>query len=228
MWFMTPKPRAAFGQGFADLLAKARAGDNEALGQLLEGYRALLLAEAHEQSQENLRGKAGASDLVQAAFTKAVEAFNHFRGQSEGELIGWLKVILANTSRNFEKRYGQACRRVGKESPLEDGAGCLPDDAPSPSAEAVRNEETQRLLRAEAALPAELRAVLVMAHERELRWGDIGEKLGVTERTARRWYKEAVERLQQALAAPPRAPGDDRHRQEERRGQDDAQRLDGP
>jgi len=66
------------------LLGLAQAGDNAALGQLLEQYRNYLALLARLQIGRRLQGKVDAADLVQETFLKAHRDFGQFRGASEG------------------------------------------------------------------------------------------------------------------------------------------------
>jgi hypothetical protein len=70
-----------------DLLAAARRGSREALGQSLEACRRYLLAIADRQLDQDLQAKGGASDLVQETFLEAQRDFGQFHGPSPDELI---------------------------------------------------------------------------------------------------------------------------------------------
>src|SRR5215469_6834670 len=85
------------------ILAGAR-GSDEARGVLFERCRNYLLLVAERELDPGLRGKMGASDLVQQTFLDAERGFTGFRGQTERELLAWLQRILQN-------RAGQAVRQ---------------------------------------------------------------------------------------------------------------------
>ncbi len=76
------------------LLQQARDGDSLALSTLLESCRDYLLAIANSEVETWLQGKIGASDFVQETFVAACNKFDDFRGSTEAELLGWLRVIL--------------------------------------------------------------------------------------------------------------------------------------
>ena len=65
-----------------DLLRRARAGDDAALGALLEHYRAYLALLARLQIDHRLQGKADPADLVQETFLEAHRSFPRFRGET--------------------------------------------------------------------------------------------------------------------------------------------------
>src|SRR5215468_7611932 len=78
------------------LIAQSRAGDSAALGRLLEQYRAYLALLARLQIGRRLQGKADPSDVVQEVFLEAARGFPQFRGRTEGELLAWLRQVLAS------------------------------------------------------------------------------------------------------------------------------------
>src|SRR6516162_2509450 len=89
----------------ARLISFARGGSDEALGKLLEECRAYLLLVANRELPSELRGKAGASDLVQETFLQAQGHFDQFRDDGESELLAWLRQILLNNVGKLKRRY---------------------------------------------------------------------------------------------------------------------------
>src|SRR5436190_23880592 len=87
------------------LLADARGGQADRLGTLLELYRGYLYLLARTQIDLHLRGRIDASDVVQETFLNACLHFEQFRGDSEKELLAWLRRILVNSlARSVEKQ----------------------------------------------------------------------------------------------------------------------------
>src|SRR5262249_14287737 len=80
----------------AQLLAAARGGSREALGEALESCRAYLLYVAQREMAPELQAKGGASDLVQETFLDAQRDFDRFRGATEEELLAWLRRLLVH------------------------------------------------------------------------------------------------------------------------------------
>src|SRR5436853_7044180 len=87
------------------LLASARTGDAGALGAQLESFRPYLALLARLQIGRRLQGKADPADLVQETFLEAARDFPGFRGTTEGELMAWLRQILARNLANLVRRY---------------------------------------------------------------------------------------------------------------------------
>ena len=75
----------------AEHLPAARAGSREALGQVLEACRPYLLRIANEGVAVDVQAKGGASDLVQETFLEAQRDFARFQGNTEAELLPYLR-----------------------------------------------------------------------------------------------------------------------------------------
>src|SRR6266852_734108 len=87
------------------LLGLARAGQDAALGQLLELYRGYLGLLARLQIGRRLQGKVDPADLVQETFLEGHRSFPQFRGTTEAELVSWLRHILASKLGDVVRRY---------------------------------------------------------------------------------------------------------------------------
>src|SRR5438270_6676916 len=135
-----------------NLLSKARQGDRESLGVMLELYRNYLRLLARTQLDLHLQTRANPSDIVQETFLEAYSHFPQFRGHSERELRGWLRRILIHRlARLVEKQVVAQKRTVSREVPLEPMRRLLHDStesfdralvsqASSPSMHAERRE----------------------------------------------------------------------------------------
>jgi RNA polymerase sigma-70 factor, ECF subfamily len=188
-------------------LVAARAGSREALGEALEACRAYLLKIAEQELDPALRPKGGASDVVQQTFLEAQRDFARFAGNSEEELLAWLRQLLRNNLANFARDYRQAAkRRVDREVALDAGnssgfpAGQVPADTTSPSGRAVAREQCEAVRRAVGRLPEDYRRVLTLRYQDGLSFEDIAAALGRSPNAARKLWARAVELLQRELA----------------------------
>src|SRR5207244_3289526 len=86
-------------------IRQAQAGDSAALGQLLEPYRPYLLLLARLQLSRRLQSKVDPADLVQDVLLEAHRHFARFEGTSEGEMVAWLRQILAGRLANTLRYY---------------------------------------------------------------------------------------------------------------------------
>jgi RNA polymerase sigma-70 factor (ECF subfamily) len=190
-------------------LPDARTGSTEALGEILEACRKYLLLVAERELAPELRGKGGASDLVQEVMIDALRDFGHFRGDSEEELLAWLRRLLLNNLADFARLYRETSKRqLAREVSLtgDSSAGGGPDPAdtdPSPSGLAAGHEEAEVVRAALATLPEDYRQVLLLRYQEELSFEEIGRLLNLTANAARKLWARAAKRLQQKLEPPP-------------------------
>jgi RNA polymerase sigma-70 factor (ECF subfamily) len=144
----------------------ARAGASDSLGRLLETCRNYLLLVAQQEMHPDLHAKIGASDLVQDTFLEAQRDFGLFDGQTEAELLAWLRRILLNNLANVARQYRNTDkRRLDREVPLDGESGDgrllnLADAGDSPSADASAREQAERIRRALDQLPEHYRQVI--------------------------------------------------------------------
>jgi RNA polymerase sigma-70 factor (ECF subfamily) len=189
-------------------LPAARAGSAEALGQALEACRLYLLGVAERELHPVLRGKGGASDLVQETFLDAQRLFGRFQGNSEAELLAWLRQLLLHNLGDFSRRYqGTGKRDLGREVPLQPGSTAdgprVPADSATPSQALGQVEQSEALRRAVERLPEDYRAVLGWRYQDDLSFEEIGQRLGRTANAARKLWLRAVQQLQQELGGSP-------------------------
>jgi len=188
----------------AERLTAARAGSTEALGQALQACRKYLLLVAREEFDEDLRAKGGASDLVQETFLNAHRHFDRFHGETEGELLAWLRQLLLNNLASFRRLFVAGKRRVGREVTLDRSGSSSPvreisASAPSPSEQALGHERDQSLQCALERLPDDYRRVLTLRHIEGHSFEEIGRSIGRSANAARKLWARAVERLQHEL-----------------------------
>jgi RNA polymerase sigma-70 factor (ECF subfamily) len=189
-----------------DVLAAARDGSLEAMGQSLESCRRYLLTVAGGELGADLVSKGGASDLVQETFLDAQRDFARFHGSSLEELRAWLRQILLYNVGAFTRRYRAAeMRAVAREVSLQaDGSSFCHDNVPaesalSPSAVAIEQEENLALYRAVERLPDEDRRVVLLRLEGEQTFEEIGRLTGRTPDAARHVWARAMVRLRRDM-----------------------------
>jgi RNA polymerase sigma-70 factor (ECF subfamily) len=193
------------------LLQRARTGDGQALGQLLDLYRNYLTLLTRLQISRRLQSKVDAADLVQETFLKAYRSFGQFRGDSEGELMGWLRQILAANVANLVRHYyGTRGRDVRLECELADelersSQACELGPAAqqsSPSQRAARREEAVLLADALAQLPADYGEVIVLRHLQGLPFAEVARRMGRSVDSVEKLWVRALARLRRLLGGP--------------------------
>jgi RNA polymerase sigma-70 factor (ECF subfamily) len=199
----TPEPE--------ELLRRARTGNADALGQLLELYRNYLDLLARIQIGRRLRQKVDASDLVQETFLKAHRDFAKFRGQGEAEWVGWLRQILALNLAHLVRRYCGTRRRdvrlelalvdeLAQSSHVLDQALVAPQS--SPSDQAVRREQAVLLADALGNLPPDYREVIILSHLEGLSFPEVASRMGRSINSVKNLWARALARLRRSLGEP--------------------------
>lgn len=157
----------------SDLIRRIRKGEAPAREELFDRYRHYLKVLADVQLGRHLRAKCEASDLVQQTLLEAHRDFARFTGKHEGELLAWLRRILANNLYN-EARYHAAQQRAANrevsldklQAGVDDSSltlgGCLADDGATPSKNAAQHEDAVALADALARLPDDYQRVLLL------------------------------------------------------------------
>lgn len=159
--------------GTSNLIRRIRAGEECAREQLFDRYRHYLKLLADVQLGRHLRAKCEASDLVQQTLLEAHRDFERFTGKHEGELLAWLRRILANNLYNEARYHAAQQRAANREVSLEQlQAGidsssmtlgrCLADDVPTPSKIAAHHEDVVSMADALAHLPEDYQQVLLL------------------------------------------------------------------
>ncbi len=194
----------------SELITRCRQGDAPAREQLFDRYRNYLHLLAQGQMGRHLRAKCDASDLVQQTLLEAHRDFLAFQGQHEGELLAWLRRILAhnllNAARHFAARQRDAAREVSLEQ-LQQGLDrsslnlgrCLAAGTPSPSQLAAKGEAAVRLADTLTRLPEDYRTVLVLRVFEGLSAEEVARKMGRSAGAVRMLQMRALSALRTEL-----------------------------
>jgi RNA polymerase sigma-70 factor (ECF subfamily) len=188
----------------AGLLARARSGDSQSLGELLSRYRTYLTLLGTAQFQRKLQPRLSPSDVVQEALLCAHRHFGQFRGQTEPELVGWLREILVNSLAKFVERHVRAAKRdVRREVSLNGFSDAVSelafstgtDDHQSISAGLMAGEASQRLSQLLGQLPDHYREVLVLRNLQGLSFEQVAARLDRSPGATRMLWLRAIEKL---------------------------------
>ncbi len=191
------------------MLVRARAGDQAALGRLLELYRNYLRLLARSLIRPPLQVQLDASDLVQETFLKAHREFAQFAGGEERELVSWLRQILVRTLANQAKHHKTRRRDHRRQESLDvllDRSSLaiqeqLADSIASPSSHAARCEQAVLLADALARLPADYREVFILRNLEQIPVDEIAARMDRSPNAVRKLWGRAMVTLKQALEA---------------------------
>jgi RNA polymerase sigma-70 factor, ECF subfamily len=193
----------------SEILVKAKRGDHESIGLLLDTYRGYLLGIAVAKMDSRLRARCNASDIVQDTLLEAFRDFHQFRGGMEREFLAWIRQILANNlARAIQTHVLTDKRDLRREVTIQPALGSHPsrlerrdqwlaESDISPSSKLQKKEELDSVLNRIAKLPAHYRDVLVLRHFEELSFEEVAQRLGKSSGAVRMIWVRALESLRE-------------------------------
>jgi RNA polymerase sigma-70 factor (ECF subfamily) len=206
--------------GPIELMAKARAGEREALGELCALYRNYLRMIVRTGLGPKLRERVELSDVVQEALVEVVRQFPQFTGQNEAALVGWLRRLVGQKLADLGRYHSRAKRSAGGpavplDAPWE--AGATADSSPgggklldvlalsqtSPSEAASRRELIVLLADALAELQGTEAEVLWLYYADGLSFEAIGERVDLSRKSIRGIWARGLKNLKRTLDSPP-------------------------
>jgi RNA polymerase sigma-70 factor, ECF subfamily len=170
-----------------ELVERARAGDESALGKLVERHHAA----AYRVAVSMLRDDDAAQDVVQDAFIKAFRALSGFRG--DAAFRTWILTITTNEARGALRKRGRR-----KESTLDD-VGPVASEEMGPDDQAVLAQEAERARKMLSELPEKQQLSVSLRIEEGLSFREIGEVIGSSEGAARVNYFHGIRRLRELM-----------------------------
>jgi RNA polymerase sigma-70 factor, ECF subfamily len=138
------------------LVRRAVAGDEAAIGELLERHRPYLKVVARRSLDSRLGPRIDDSDVVQQTLLSAFGNFGNFRGETGGDFLAWLRVLHERNLRDAARAHlGAERRNVNREVPGGDPARDRRVDLPPKTASQrlLADEDAVQLARALDALP---------------------------------------------------------------------------
>jgi RNA polymerase sigma-70 factor (ECF subfamily) len=154
-----------------DLLARAQAGDEQALNQLFERHIPVLKRWASGRLPRWARQIADTSDLIQETVIATLRNLPDFQPRGEGDLQAYLRSALINRVRNEIRRA--LVRPVPGELDSQ-----LAHDGTSPLEAAIGGQTLERYETALARLSEEDREAIVTRVEFGMTFAEVAEVLG--------------------------------------------------
>ena len=169
------------------LISRARGGDRDAFGELVEQYRDNVYRLAYRMC-----GNAyDADEAAQEAFVAAWRALPNFRG--DAKFSTWLYRLTTNAAIDVMRREKRH-QTVGDGEMIE-----VADDADSPQETVERTEQQETVQKALATLSEEYREVLLLRYMEELDYAEIAEVLQLPSGTVKSRINRAKAALKAAL-----------------------------
>lgn len=192
------------------LIAKAQAGDQAALGQLLLQHYEMLQRMIEPRIPAQVQRLLSVEDVLQQTFSSAFRHFDQFVPVGEGALGAWLRAIaerrLQDCVRELRrKKRGGDFQQVGREGGASDSAVeliQLVSAGISPPSRIVSREEAVRALHvALAELPDDYRQVLQLRFLDGKTIEETAEAMGRTPDSIRAIANRAKKKLREVLGA---------------------------
>jgi RNA polymerase sigma factor (sigma-70 family) len=175
----------------ADLIARARAGDDRAFGMLVARHQTVAFRTAYVICGQ----AADAEDATQDAFIKARAAMARFR---EGAAFRpWLLTIVANEARNRRRAAGRRHALAGRAAAAEDTRAPVP----LPEAEALAGDDRRELAAALRRLGPDHREVIVLRYILDLSEAECAAALNCRQGTVKSRLSRALTRLRTEMEA---------------------------
>lgn len=185
-----------------ELIQRARAGEQDAVGLLLEKHRPWLHILASRALDPIVSARLSGSDIVQQTCLEAHRDFHDFQGQTGPELIGWLQQILRHNVLEATQVHVRAHKRSVHREQAD--IGCEEHPAvsqSSPSSRAMRSEQAVQLARAMRELPEDQCEALRLRYLEGWSLREIAERLERSEMAIASLIKRGLQGLRKRL--PP-------------------------
>ncbi len=191
----------------AQLMKSARAGNEAALGRLLELYRNYLRLVTRSVIDGALQVRVDPSDVVQETFLKAHREFGRFLGETEAELVAWLRQILVRNIADEAKYHRRRGRDVRRQESLDEAIlrssttvqDALASPLSSPSARLENRERAVLLADALEKLPPHYREVFILRSLEHVPVDQIAQRLGRSPNAVYKLWFRAMAALKQEL-----------------------------
>jgi RNA polymerase sigma-70 factor, ECF subfamily len=192
-----------------DLIDRASHGDQTARAQLLALHRERLRRMVALRMDPRLSARLDPSDVVQDALAEAHRQLPEYLQERPLPFYPWLRQIAWNRLIDLHRRHVLAQRRsVNREEAPAFGlpdesalalADCLLGSSTSPSAQARREEQRDRVQQALLLLNERDREVLVLRYLEKLSTSEIASVLGIREGAVKVRHLRALERMRNLM-----------------------------
>jgi RNA polymerase sigma-70 factor (ECF subfamily) len=198
----------------SELLQRAGAGDQQALGDLFDRHRGRLRRMVQLRMDRRLQGRLDPSDVLQESYLEAARSLAEYLRDPRMPFFLWLRVVTGRKLHALHRRHlGRRMRDAGREVSLHGAA--LPQASSvslaaqllgrltTPSQAAVRAELILRIEEALNSMSLLDREVLALRHFEQLNNSEVAQVLGISETAASNRFVRALRNLKKILSALP-------------------------
>src|SRR5687768_7655808 len=173
-------------------LGRARRGEPAALSQLVRHYERPVFALCSRLLCSSGGRGLLVEDVAQEAFIRVLAGVHRFDPRGPARLSTWILTVATRTCLN-------ALRGRRREQPLDEGAMRAQAGPSNPEQSVLVDEDRRRVEDAMAALPEEMRAVLVLRAYHDLDYPEIAAALELEVGTVKSRLSRARAALREAL-----------------------------
>lgn len=198
---MRAPERDAHLESSLDLVRRIQGGETLAWERLYRRYRDRLLLSIRCRLGAHLRTRLESEDVLQSVFRDALSDLHRFEPRDPQSLNRWLHACVLNKIRTKAGHYDAGKRRG--EVPLTDSVIAR---VPDPNGGEPRYEDTERFERLERALariPEDMREVVLLRRVEELSNQAAAEAMGRSPEATSKLYNRALARLAVLMGSPP-------------------------
>ncbi len=185
-----------------DLLKNARQGDAEAVNQLMERHRKILLRMVKSRLHQGMARRVDASDIVQDALVEAHRRLSDYLENSTIPFHLWLRQLAKDRLADNYRRQLADKRNIARDQSFAfnehsslNGMNQIVDAELTPAANLLQKEFEMQFHQALECMNEESREVLLMRHSEQMTNQQTAEVLGVSEAAAGMRYLRALRQL---------------------------------
>ncbi|MEM9410150.1 MAG: sigma-70 family RNA polymerase sigma factor [Planctomycetota bacterium] len=180
-----------------NLIAASTNGDSAAREKLFAQIHEFLHLMADKHLDSKLRHKIAPSDIVQQTFLNVDKNLNEYRGEGEAQFYAWLKAIVVNEVKNARRDLSAAKRDVTREKPQASSdsgqLNCSQDKNPTPSTEALANEQVDNFYEILKKLEPDHAEIIQLRSIEQLPFKDVALRMGRTQNAVTKlWYRAVI------------------------------------
>ena len=172
-----------------EILERIRGGDDAGFEDLYRRYHDELLFVVRRRLGPQLRSVLESEDVLQSVAIEAFKALPNFIPRGDGSLRAFLHTLVVNKIRDRADTYGAQKRQGGVALTDSIEARAAERDSPQPT---YFNSAYEKLERALARLPEEMRTVLTLRRVEGLSSKEVAERLGKSDMAVRKIYSRAL------------------------------------
>ncbi len=175
-----------------DLVERARAGDSAAGEEFYRRYHDEILFAVRARLGARLRGVLQSEDVLQSVALEALQALPRFEHGGPGSVRRWLQRIVLNKVRDLADHWSAQKRDLAA---LRGESALVLAENVAQAEPGYHDERFFKLERALAALPEDMRTILVLRRAEGLTSREAAERMGRSDDSARKLYSRALARL---------------------------------